>query len=239
MAKVLIADPSEEQCEALIAALCKTHTLQICQDGRTAREFLSSFQPDALILELRLTHVDGLTLLEELNPNFRPAVLVYTGCRTTYVEYRLDNLCDYVMYKPGDVSALADRLEDVLHVRQNRLSLWDSADPLQDILLDLIHRPDRLGYLYLPCAIRLFAADPTQPLTKELYPAVARQFGTNGKCVEKGIRDAIEQAWNERDNELWRRYRFPADRSGQVCKPSNKKFFAIVSNHLRYMQKRA
>lgn len=239
MAKILIADPSEEQCAAYMAALSDTHTLRICHDGRTARELLSSFQPDAFILELRLTHVDGLTLLEELDPLFRPTVLVYTGCRTAYVEYRLDNLCDYVMYKPGDMSALVDRLEDMLRVRQNSRVLWDSADPLQAILLELMSHPGRHGYLYLPYAIRLFAADPTQSLTKELYVAVGQQFGTNGKCVEKAIRDTIEQAWKERDNDLWRRYRFPTDRSGQVCKPSNKTFLAVVASHLRCQRRRA
>lgn len=238
MAKILIADPSEEQCAAYISALGDGHTLKICRDGRTARELLSSFQPDAFILELRLTHVDGLTLLEELDPLFRPTVLVYTGCRTAYVEYRLDNLCDYVMYKPGDMSALVDRLEDMLRVRQNSRVLWDSADPLQAILLELMSHPGRHGYMYLPTAVRLFAADPMQPLTKELYPAVAQQFGTNGKCVEKAIRDAIEQAWQERDNEVWRRY-FPTDRSGQVCKPTNKAFLAIVAGHLHCQRRRA
>ena len=230
MAKILIADPSQEQSDAYIAALGDTHTLKICRDGRTARELLSSFQPDAFILELRLQYLDGLTLLEELDPNFRPAVLVYTGCRTAYVEYRLDSLCDYVMYKPGDMSALVDRLEDMLRVRQNSRVLWDSADPLQAILLELMSHPGRHGYMYLPTAVRLFAADPMQPLTKELYPAVAQQFGTNGKCVEKTIRDAIEQAWKERDNDVWRRYHFPTDRCGQVCKPSNKTFLAVIVN---------
>lgn len=239
MAKILIADPSQEQSDAYIAALGDTHTLKICHDGRTARELLSSFQPDAFILELRLQYLDGLTLLEELDPNFRPAVLVYTGCRTAYVEYRLDSLCDYVMYKPGDLSALTNRLEDILRIRQSSITLWDSTDPLQDMLLALMRHPGRHGYMYLPYAIRLFAADPTQSLTKELYVAVGQQFGTNGKCVEKAIRDTIEQAWKERDNDLWRRYRFPTDRSGQVCKPTNKTFLAVIANHLRCMQKRA
>lgn len=232
MAKILIADPSEAQCATYISALGRDHILEICHDGRTARELLSSFQPDAFILELRLTYVDGLTLLEGLDPHLRPTVLVYTGCRTSYVELRLEQLCDYVMYKPGDMSALVDRLEDMLRVRQNSLMRWDHADPLQSILLDLIHRPGRHGYLYLPYAVRLFDADPMQPLTKELYPAVARQFGTNAKCVEKAIRDTIEQAWKERDNDVWRRYHFPADRTGLVCKPSNKTFLAVVSSNL-------
>lgn len=231
MAKILIADPSEEQCAAIAAALGNIHTLQICHDGHAARALLSSFAPDAIILELRLTIVDGLTLLESLDPQARPAVLVYTGCCTEYVQFRLDQLCDYVMYKPGSLSTLATRLADMIRVRQDPRFSSDKPETVQSILLELMNHPGRSGYAYLLCAVGLYAANPTQAITKELYPAVARQFNTNGNCVEKSIRDAIEQAWKERDNDVWRKY-FHTDRYGQVCKPTNKAFLAIVAGQI-------
>lgn len=58
-------------------------------------------------------------------------------------------------------------------------------------------RPNLSGYRFLICAVRLVLCDPSllSALTRRLYPAVARIFRVNPAAVERGIRSAIESAY--------------------------------------------
>ena len=51
------------------------------------------------------------------------------------------------------------------------------TDSLGHLLAALGIPPHKLGYRELLAAIPLFTGDPQQSMTKELYPAVAAQFG--------------------------------------------------------------
>ena len=226
MGKVLIVEPSEEQWEAIATALGDAHALQFCSDTHAARTALADSQPDVLVLGLY--DMDGLAFLQELGED-RPHVLVYTAFQGEHMANHLEKLSDYVMYTPCNLLQLADHVNEMLH--------WDAQtafcdDPALEFVRQLLHRPARSGYAYLICAIQLYAQDTRQAVTKELYPAVAKRFGSNGACVEKAIRTAIDQAYDERDDAIWRRY-FPTDRTGQVIRPSNKAFFSIAVAHIQ------
>ena len=57
------------------------------------------------------------------------------------------------------------------------------------------------GFDYLASAITLAVCDPSflHGVTKRLYPAVAKTYGTNQSCVERNIRTAIESTFLNRD----------------------------------------
>ena len=57
------------------------------------------------------------------------------------------------------------------------------------------------GFDYLASAITLAVRDPSflHGVTKRLYPAVAKTYGTNQSCVERNIRTAIESTFLNRD----------------------------------------
>ena len=66
------------------------------------------------------------------------------------------------------------------------------------------------GYQFLRQAVKMVVDEPDMinRITKELYPGIARHFGTSASKVERAIRHAIEVAWNrgrDRDPEhrLW------------------------------------
>ena len=226
MGKVFIVEASEEQSGAICEAL-GSHDLQVCRDTHAARSVMADFRPDVLVLGLR--DMDGLVFLQELGED-RPGVLVYTAFQGEYIEQHLHKLCDSLMYTPCNLSLLVDRVNDLLCSRQAVAELL-GVDPSLDILRQVFHHPARYGYRYIVCAIKLYNRDPMQAVTKELYPAIAREYGTTWKCVEKAIRGAIKQAYQERDDALWRKY-FLTDRNGQVICPSNKAFFALITEHI-------
>ena len=65
----------------------------------------------------------------------------------------------------------------------------------------------KTGYQQLLSAIDLYARDPGQSLSKELYPAVAETLGyEDWKSVEHSIRRAILTGWQHRDPILWQQY---------------------------------
>ena len=75
----------------------------------------------------------------------------------------------------------------------------------------------------------MFAENPQQLLTKELYPAVAGICGCkDSRSVEHSIRKAIHAAWQHRDIAIWRKYF--TDRN--IC-PSNKEFICRLAEILQ------
>ena len=69
---------------------------------------------------------------------------------------------------------------------------------ITDFLLACQIKPNVAGFGYLRVAIRLCVEDGEliSRVTKKLYPAVAEVCGVSSGTVERGIRTAIEQAYN-------------------------------------------
>lgn len=108
-----------------------------------------------------------------------------------------------------------------------------AASPQQTILLMLMELgvpAKRDGFSYLQQAIWLFYRDPTQLITKSLYPEVASRSGrhTTAKPVEHSIRSAIGAAWESRNNAVWQRY-FTPTAEGDVPRPTNTEFISRLA----------
>lgn len=90
------------------------------------------------------------------------------------------------------------------------------------------------GYGQLRYAIDLTIhnADLINNITKELYPLVAKQFGTTASRVERAIRHAIEVAWDRGDVEVLQKY-FGGTISLTRGKPTNSEFIALIADLLR------
>ena len=68
-------------------------------------------------------------------------------------------------------------------------------------------------------------------MTKVLYPAVAKRFGTTPSRVERAIRHAIEVAWDRGDLETLQKY-FGYTVSNTKGKPTNSEFIAMIADRL-------
>ena len=89
------------------------------------------------------------------------------------------------------------------------------------------------GYQYLREAIILAVNDieVINAVTKVLYPAVAKRFGTTPSRVERAIRHAIEVAWDRGDLETLQKY-FGYTVSNAKGKPTNSEFIAMIADRL-------
>lgn len=231
IAKILIADPSPGFCQALSDLLGNSFRLLSCQDGSSALELLDRFHPDVLVVDLTLPGLDGLSLLRSaMAATPRPACLATTRFLSQYIESAINELgVDYVMMKPCDMQALADRILD--------LTSQNAPPPTQDssianTLIGLDVAASRQGFPCLETAIMLYLRSPGISMTKELYPQVGKVLERSASSVERSIRSCIHNAWDHRDEKVWRLY-FRADRNGNVPRPSNARFIANVAEHLR------
>lgn len=102
---------------------------------------------------------------------------------------------------------------------------------------DMLHElgvPSNLnGYYYLRDAIILAVYDTTaiHAITKLIYPTVAKNYATKASCVERSMRNAIENAWNRGDIDIQRRF-FGCTVSCMRGKPTNSEFIALIADRI-------
>lgn len=229
--KVVIADGETEPLTDLSKTLTGLYHVRTAREGHEALSLLRSFTPDILVLDMHLPGLDGISLLQKAAEyDLHPVVLATTRMFSDYMSQTLQKMgVGYVMVKPCDAGAVAARLSDL---SQNlKLPLFVSPDTrtmISNILLNLGIPTKLKGYGYLREAVRIFAADPKQSITKELYSEVANRCNATVTQVERSIRTAIETAWDHQDSQVWCRY-FPCEGGGR---PTNGEFVARLADYL-------
>lgn len=229
MRKLLIADCSEDYRTALANALTGQYHILCCRTGTEALELLRRETPDILVLDLMLPELDGLTLLERsCSEGIRPMVLAATPILTGYVYSCAQRLgIEYLIRKPCEIDAIASRIKDLSQRLSAPRPKSDPAVSVTELLLSLGFSTKHNGFAYLREAILLIAKNPSQSVTKVLYPAVAHIFGCQKENVERSIRTALDSAWERGDRQLWNRY-FP----DAAYRPSNAVFISRIAEAL-------
>lgn len=224
--KVLIADPAEDFCEALAAALSPSVQTVLCHRGDEIPGLLATEQPDLLILEVALPGLDGISLLEQLTE--RPPVLVVSDSISPYVHGALTRLnVEYAIRKPASIPSVVRRATDLLQTA----AIPQGSAALLDVLIRLGIPSGRQGFRHLLTGLPLLARNRDQQLSKELYDTIARLDHSSAYAVEKAIREVIREGWLSRDRREWNRL-FPClDR----C-PRNKEFLFRLADLLREQQ---
>lgn len=232
--KILVADSTDDFREALSKTLQGQFRVRACHEGTQALEMLCTFIPDILILDMMLPGLDGITLLQKAaQKGIRPHVIATTNYFSDYMAEAASRfqVC-YMMRKPCSPEACAARITDI--TQHLSLSLAPKSDHRAAVANVLIHLgvPAKLkGYGYLREGIMLFSKDISQPVTKELYPAVAEKFNCTGEQVERAIRSAIQNAYKSGDQEAWRLFFPDVTHDGHHC-PTNSEFIARLTEVL-------
>ena len=104
-----------------------------------------------------------------------------------------------------------------------------------DSILTEIGMPCHLiGYNYIVYAIKISIENPDvlNSIVFGLYPTVAMKYDTAASRVERGIRSAIESAWNRTNFDVIEKY-FGNTISFTKGKPTNSEFIARMANIVR------
>ena len=241
--KVLLADAGEEFRKVLTESIRETEDLDVVGSTGSGEELLllvAGTQPDVIVMDMVLSGVDGLSVLERLGEEI-PAVLVLSSFSGTALAEQAAALgADYLMLKPCRISALVERIRRLAAnggAEVNERAEDRETQDLERQVTAIIHEigvPAQIkGYQYLREAIRLTVEDmdAINAVTKVLYPAVAKKFNTTASRVERAIRHAIEVAWDRGDLETLQKY-FGYTVSNAKGKPTNSEFIAMIADRL-------
>ena len=245
---VMIADNTEEFCSSLVTTLQRSEGFRVvgtANDGEQAVRMILEKQPQILVLDLMLAKRDGLSVLKAIsNMERKPAVLATSGFITDYVASAAAGLgVQYLMLKPCDMTALAERLEELRGGRERKNHPRQTGKPnIEAMVTSIIHEigvPAHIkGYQYLREAIIIAVndMDVINAITKVLYPQVAKTFQTTPSRVERAIRHAIEVAWDRGDLDTLQRF-FGYTVSNTKGKPTNSEFIALIADKLQLQLK--
>ena len=240
--KIVLGDINEEFRHLLAEAVNGEEDMEVTGqtgDGEELLKLVHSHGADVIVMDLVLSGKDGLTVLQELG-EVRPRVLVLSSFSgSTLAEQAAAGGADYLMLKPCHVPALLERVRQLAAERGKLRSMREERDDqsLERQVTAIIHEigvPAHIkGYQYLREAIRLAVEDMEviNAVTKVLYPAVAKRFGTTASRVERAIRHAIEVAWDRGDLDTLQKY-FGYTVSNAKGKPTNSEFIAMIADRI-------
>ncbi len=242
MKRILLADTGVEFRAILSDALGKEPDLQVIGETADGAELVAmarEMKPDAVIMEMVLTGMDGLEVLDELSAlKERPKILVLSSyIRGNVIGEAAARGADFFLTKPCKISTVTQRLRQVMSPGGLE-SERDNGPDLERQVTAIIHEvgvPAHIkGYQYLREAIMIAVEDMDviNAVTKVLYPEVAKTFGTTASRVERAIRHAIEVAWDRGDLETLQKY-FGYTVSNAKGKPTNSEFIAMIADRLQ------
>jgi two-component system response regulator (stage 0 sporulation protein A) len=132
--------------------------------------------------------------------------------------------------KDNIVEEIKDMIEPIAKEKQTE----NIEDVISEIFVEIGMPCHIVGYRYSVYAVKLVVenSDIINAVVKELYPAVAKKFGTTASRVERGIRHSVECTWDRSDIDVIEKY-FGNTVSLTKCKPTNSEFIARIANIVR------
>lgn len=200
---VLIADDNKEFCTILNDYLLNQKEIivtGIAKDGREALDLIEEKQPDLVVLDIIMPHLDGLGVLERLNNmnlDKMPRIIVLSAVGQDKITQQAITLgADYYVVKPFDMDVFTKRIremfndnteERVIRVNNNSSNTMQVVEKqretvvttkgtidLESEITSIIHEigvPAHIkGYMYLREAITMVVND------MELLSAVTKEL---------------------------------------------------------------
>lgn len=220
-------------------------------NGKDCLNMVEELEPDILILDIIMPHLDGLAVLNhlrEMDLKKQPQVIMLTAFGQEEVMKKAVELgASYFILKPFDLGHLAEQVRMIKNntgykIKARRPKKENKKQDLEASITNIIHEigvPAHIkGYMYLREAITMVYndIDLLGSITKILYPEIAKKFNTTASRVERAIRHAIEVAWSRGNIESISAL-FGYTISVSKAKPTNSEFIAMVADRLRLENK--
>ncbi len=258
--KVCLVDDNKElvsMLESYVAAQDDMEVIGTAYNGQECLNLLTDKQPDVLVLDIIMPHLDGLAVLEKMRHIERlkqPSVIMLTAFGQEDVTKKAVDLgASYFILKPFDMENLTSHIRQVsgkanamikrpLPSFRSATTVDGKPKNLDASITSIIHEigvPAHIkGYMYLREAISMVYNDIELlgSITKVLYPDIAKKYNTTASRVERAIRHAIEVAWSRGNiDSISSLFGYTVSRS--KAKSTNSEFIAMVADKLRLEHK--
>ncbi len=257
MLKVLVADDNRDFNVLMSSYLEMQPDFELVGSTYNGKETLNLIReknPDVVLLDIVMPHLDGMGVLEELGRmemEKKPWVIMTTAFGHENITRQAVELgAVYYMLKPFSMDTLAERIRQIAQNNETtppvRVSSYPPKQvprqvPLEEKITEMLHQigiPAHIkGYLYLRKAIMMVVEDVDLlgSITKILYPSIAETFDTTPSRVERAVRHAIEVAWTRNNVEIIKKF-FGYTIKSDKGKPTNSEFIAMLADRLRLNQ---
>lgn len=258
--KIVIAEDNRNLCQILQDYIQRDDNFElvgVAYNGLEAWDLIQKHDPDLIIMDLVMPNLDGLEVLERINSRTsvpRPKAIMLTAFgHETLTHQAMVMGVDYFILKPFDLEILGKRIKTLTQEVEvsnppplsQTCSAVASTGRTLNINMEVTTMMHQLGipahvkgYQYIRDAILMVIEDVSLlgAVTKELYPAIAKKYNTAPSRVERGIRHAIELAWERGHMETLKRI-FGYSMNIERQKPTNSEFIALLADKLRVMSK--
>ncbi len=202
--KIYLADNSEDK--TLEQYFLQNEKFEVAGSspiGQTVIKEVLSSKPDVLVIEIMLSGMDGFmvmsSLKKELQENMPKVIFISNLSHSGFVSKAVKEGASYFMVKPILPENLAERIENILE--EQTLETKDEKqldEKISNIFISIGIPAHIKGYQFLREAVKLAVEEPEiiGSSTKKLNPTIAEKFETSSSKVERGMRHAIEVAWN-------------------------------------------
>jgi two-component system response regulator (stage 0 sporulation protein A) len=250
--KVAIADDNREFAgimQEFLQSQADIELVGVAYNGEQILTIMEEQQPDVVILDIIMPHLDGIGVLEQMNVKGgkRPKIIMLTAFGQEAITQRVVALgADYYVLKPFNMDVLVSRIRQLatsIMSQRPVVAQAIKARPVDVEVTNIIREigiPAHIkGYQYLRDAIMMIIAEIELlgAVTKVLYPMIAEKYQTTPSRVERAIRHAIEVAWSRGNIDMINRL-FGYTVKLEKGKPTNSEFMAMIADKLR-MEMRA
>ena len=250
--KVAIADDNREFAgimQEFLQSQADIELVGVAYNGEEILTIMEEQQPDVVILDIIMPHLDGIGVLEQMNVKGgkRPKIIMLTAFGQEAITQRVVELgADYYVLKPFNMDVLVSRIRQLatsISSQRPVVAQAIRARPVDVEVTNIIREigiPAHIkGYQYLRDAIMMIIAEIELlgAVTKVLYPMIAEKYQTTPSRVERAIRHAIEVAWSRGNIDMINRL-FGYTVKLEKGKPTNSEFMAMIADKLR-MEMRA
>ena len=256
--KIMIADDNVEFVSTFVNFLEKQDDMEIiatAKDGNEPYDKITTMNPDIVLLDVIMPHLDGIGVLEKLNQLKieLPICIMLSGVGQDKITSRAISLgAQYYIVKPFELEILVKRIRELTEVKLPTQityigapnSIGRKEESLEAKVTHIIHDvgvPAHIkGYQYLREGIIMAVEDVEviNQITKQLYPDLAKKYHTTASRVERAIRHAIEVAWGRGQLEIVESI-FGYTVNANKGKPTNSEFIAMIADKLRLELKSA
>ena len=255
--RIYIIEENRGLLDKITKQINKVQNYQIIGTATHAVDAITFFETnkcDLVIVDLMLSDIDGIGVLEKVNEINKDAfqhAICLTSFTSPLISSTLEKLnVSYCFKIPVDFDYFMDVLKKVLNNKAElEVDKKNEDKKIQKIkieneITEILHEvgiPAHIkGYMYLRSAIMTtyYNIDILGQVTKVLYPEIARSYNTTSSRVERAIRHAIEVAWNRGNTEAIDDI-FGYTVSASKSKPTNSEFIAMIADKLRLAHKTA
>lgn len=200
--KIYVADATEDN--NLIEYFKQNANFQFVGasfDGQKVVEDVLSLRPDVLVTEVMLSGLDGFAVLDkikQLKENMPKVFFVSNLSHSGFVAKAIQSGASYFMVKPVSPENLESRIFEAISNGRAPSEGKQLDEKISNIFISIGIPAHIKGYQFLREAVKLAVEEPEiiGSITKKLYPTIAERFETSSSKVERGMRHAIEVAWN-------------------------------------------